>query len=83
MGEVKEGDPIDVLKFTHLSGKAIWSRGKVTVIKPTKFKIQFEGDYYDETTLVEKTSYMIAPYKTRSDNFDWRLGLKEGDLIDC
>ena len=38
---LKEDDPIDVLKFTHLSGKAIWSRGKVITIKPSKLKIQF------------------------------------------
>ena len=32
---------------------------------------------------MDKGSYMIAPYKSRSDNFDWRMGIKEGDLIDC
>lgn len=26
---------------------------------------------------------MIAPYKTKSASFDWRMELKAGDLIDC
>jgi len=26
---------------------------------------------------------MIAPYKSKSLNFDWRMALKAGDLIDC
>ena len=26
---------------------------------------------------------MIAPYKSKSSNFDWRMSLKEGDLVDC
>lgn len=72
-----------MLKYTHLSGKATWSRGKVQNIKPTKLKVAFLNDLYDETTLFDKTSYMIAPYKTKSANFDWRMGLKVGDIIDC
>lgn len=26
---------------------------------------------------------MLAPFKTKSNSFDWRLGLKIGDLVDC
>ena len=26
---------------------------------------------------------MLAPYNTKSQNFEWRMGLKAGDLIDC
>lgn len=26
---------------------------------------------------------MIAPFKTKSSSFDWRMGLKTGDLVDC
>jgi len=26
---------------------------------------------------------MIAPYNTKSQNFDWRMNLKAGDLTDC
>ena len=26
---------------------------------------------------------MMAPYKTKSTNFDWRMQLKAGDLVDC
>jgi hypothetical protein len=80
---LKEGDLVDVLKFSHLSGKATWSRGKVAVIKPTKFRIEFLNDYFNETVTLEKNSYMLAPFKTKSDTFEWRLGLKEGDLVDC
>ena len=83
MDELKEGDLLDVLKFTHLSGKATWSRGKILTIKPTKFKIEFLNDYLDETTSLDKGSYMIAPFKSKSTNFDWRLSLKANDLVDC
>ena len=57
---------IDVLKFSHLSGKATWSRGKILTIKQTKLKIEFLNDYYEENTFFDKNSYMIAPYKTKS-----------------
>ena len=83
MDELKEGDFVDVLKQTHLSGKASWSRGKVLTVKPTKWKIEYLYDYYEETISVDKSSYMIAPYKSRSSTFEWRLGLKAGDVIDC
>lgn len=32
---------------------------------------------------MDKTSYMIAPYLSKSTNFDWRMALKAGDLVDC
>ena len=81
--ELSEGDFLDVLKFSHLSGKAAWSRGKILTVKPNKFKIEFLNDYHDDTISLDKTSYMLAPFKSKSTNFEWRLGLKEGDLIDC
>lgn len=81
--DLKEGDFIDVLKQTHLSGKATWSRGKVVTIKPTKLKIEYCNDYYEETATLDKSSYMIAPYLSKSSNFDWRMALKAGDLVDC
>jgi hypothetical protein len=44
--DLKEGDLVDILKFTHISGKACWSRGKIKAVKSTKFKIEFLNDYY-------------------------------------
>jgi hypothetical protein len=81
--QLQEGDPLDVLKFSHLTGKATWSRGKIIQIKPSKFKIEFLNDYYDESISLDKNSYMIAPYQSKSTTFEWRLALKEGDLVDC
>jgi hypothetical protein len=26
---------------------------------------------------------MIAPFKSKSTNFDWRFTLKAGDVVDC
>lgn len=83
MDELREGDMVDVLKQTHLSGKASWSRGKVLALKPTKIKIEYLHDYYEETISLDRNSYMIAPYKSRSTTFEWRLALQPGDLIDC
>lgn len=74
---------MDVLKQTHLSGKASWSRGKVIGAKPTKLKVEYLNDYYEETISLDRNSYMLAPYKSRSASFDWRLSLKAGDLVDC
>ncbi len=74
---------LDVLKFSQLSGKATWSRGKVLLVKPNKLKIEFLNDYYDENSLFDKNSYMLAPYNTKSQNFEWRMTLKAGDVIDC
>lgn len=73
---------LDVLKFSHLSGKAAWSRGKVVLLKPSKLKVEFLNDYYDESVTLDRNSYMLAPYKSKSHSFEWRLGLKEGDLVD-
>lgn len=63
--------------------KGCWSRGKVISSKISKLKIEYLNDILDECTIVDRNSYMIAPYKSRSKNFDWRMGLKEGDLVDC
>lgn len=52
-------------------------------MKPTKFKVEYLNDYYEETLNIDKNSYMIAPYKSKSQNFDWRMSLKAGDLVDC
>ena len=41
------------------------------------------GDYYEETISLDKGSYMIAPFGSKSANFDWRMTLKVGDLVDC
>ena len=81
--ELQEGDFVDILKFTHISGKACWSRGKIVGVKPTKFKIEFLNDYYEESANIDKNSYIIAPFKTKSTNYEWRMGLKAGDLVDC
>lgn len=74
---------IDVLKLSHLSGKATWSRGKILLVKSSKLKIEYLNDYYEENTFLDKNSYMIAPFKSKSQVFDWRMGLKVGDLVDC
>jgi|688.fasta_scaffold140430_1 hypothetical protein len=63
--------------------KGCWSRGKVISSKISKLKIEYLNDILDECTVVDRNSYMIAPYLSRSKNFDWRMGLKEGDLVDC
>jgi hypothetical protein len=61
----------------------VWSRGRVDFVKTLKLKIAYLNDCLDESIFVDKSSYMIAPYKTKSHNFDWRVTLKAGDLVDC
>jgi hypothetical protein len=72
-----------VLKYSHQSGKATWSRGTVRAVKTAKLKITYLNDCSEETTFIDKNSYMLAPYQSKSANFDWRMTLKAGDCIDC
>lgn len=55
----------------------------MAALKPNKIKIEYLNDCYNETINLDRSSYMIAPFKSRSTSFEWRLGLKAGDLVDC
>jgi ubiquitin C-terminal hydrolase len=75
---LQKGEPIDVLKT--FGGKQNWTRGTFDSKEPSFCKIK----YWGESAL----SYMmnhyleIRPFKSMSTDFEWREGLKEGDLVD-
>ena len=46
--------------------------------------MEYLNDVHEKTINVDRHSFEIAPYQTRSkEDFEWRMGLKEGDIIDC
>lgn len=45
-------------------------------------EIAYLYDGTDKTIRMKKDSPQLAPYKTKSHTFEWRLGLKKGDLVD-
>ena len=53
------------------------------MVKLNKLKVEFLNDYQDQSSFFDKNSYMLAPYNSKSQNFDWRMSLKAGDVIDC
>ena len=62
-----------------------WSRGIID-------KIDLENDYLEilylfdlenKKTVQLKDSYNIAPFRSKSVQFQWRMNLAPGDLVDC
>ena len=61
-----------------------WSKAKIIEItKDSNFNVQFQhsSDYYNR--IIERGSFDIAPYNSKSHDFEWRLSVQIGDVIDA
>ena len=82
----KVGDKVDVLikKETHQDlEKKMWVRGEITKIEDGKYTIRYpKKKYYDEVKYpIEGKN--VRGLGTMTTDWDWRLGLKKFDLVDC
>ena len=81
--DLKEGDMVDVLKTgKSFSDKVSWARGKVLELDDFDVKVEFVDDYNHSTVILRRDSYQIQPYQSKLSTYEWRMNLKEGDLVD-
>ena len=74
---------VDVIKSNGKYDKLVWSRGKVLLCNESYLEVEYLNDVNEKTATVDKTSFQVAEYMTKSKDFDWRMALKVGDLVDC
>jgi len=77
------GDHIDLLKYDTTIKKAYWSRAEIIRRNVGSLDLQFLKDTRGQSRVVDEDSMELAPVGTRSTDFEWRLELKVGDLVDC
>lgn len=75
---LKPGSRVDCLK--SYGGKKHWSRGELTCLDPSLTRVRFLNDNMD--SFIQNKFFDIAPLGTRENDFDWRQGLKVGNLVD-
>ena len=76
--ELREHDLVDVAKsYSNLN---IWSRGKRMHCEGMLDKVRYSND--GSLGYLNRKYTELAPYKTRSLDFDWRQQLKEGEWVD-
>ena len=82
------GDKVDILiqyknSSLSLDDKA-WVRGIILDIKDDEYIIEYPNDsFYDSTIKYPKDSPNILKEGTKTEDWEWRLSLKENDIIDC
>lgn len=81
---LKPGDLIDAAKFCKHETRAIWSRAKVVEADNYKVYVKFlnENNKVYQNKSLSISPFMLAPYKSRSLDFEWRENLEKGDHID-
>lgn len=79
MLSLKAGDQVDVMKYDSLHGVACWSRATILEEFSDFFNIEFHNTLEKTITTKLKSSFEFSPFKTKSHDFDWRLGLTQGD----
>jgi len=84
INSLKEGDLVDAIKIENQYKKMCWSHARVLHVLESHIKIYFLHDREVLCRYIEKTNnaHEIAPYKSRCKDFDWRLSIKKGDVID-
>ena len=79
---MKVGDFVDVIKTSNLTDKICWSRGEIIEVDDDELRISYLYDCSGKKVILKNTSPQIAPFESKTPNFDWRLNLKVGDLVD-
>lgn len=66
---LKENDLVDVIKSNGKYDKLVWSRGKVIIVNQSYLEIQYLNDVNEKTITIDKNSFEIAPYQSKSKDF--------------
>jgi hypothetical protein len=94
---LKEGDLIDCIKNDPHYKKCCWSYARIASVMDTHLKVSFlyERESSNRYILICKKiklnryiekvghAHEIAPQGTKCTDFDWRLSIKVGDIIDA
>jgi ubiquitin carboxyl-terminal hydrolase 34 len=83
--EVQEGDIMDIYvdnkRVHHINDRKIWIRAKVIKVEKEYIVVKSPDEY--GTIAFKKNSFDYAPAGTMTKDYDWRVGLQPGDVIDC
>lgn len=76
--DLKKGDVVDCVK--SFSSRKSWSRAVYDGMDGTMARVRFvnESNY----SFIANPEFEMAPAGTKSTDYDWREGLKVGDLVD-
>ena len=82
INEIKEGEEIDILipskeKYDDM----IWSRGKIISKTENDFTVKVLNNDIPITFSYESFDYALKGTKTK--DWEWRINIKEDDIIDC
>lgn len=81
---LQPGDLLDVIKYDTPTKKATWSRAVFKEVDQDGIiSVEFVNDARRASRDVMNDSIEVAPLGTYSKDFEWRMNLKEGDIIDC
>ena len=80
--ELKEGEEIDVLiQDLEYFNYHVWVRGRIISIEEKTFQVKILNK--DEPLELNFSSFEYAKKGSFTEDWDWRLNLKEGDIVDC
>ena len=80
--ELKEGEEIDVLiQDLDYFNYHVWVRGRIISIEEKTFQVKILNK--DEPLELNFSSFEYAKKGSFTEDWDWRLNLKEGDIVDC
>ena len=80
--DLKEGDELDVLILSkERYYRNVWSRGKILSKNENEFSVSVLN--YQEPITYSNFSFEYALKGTKTLDWDWRINLKEGEIIDC
>lgn len=63
--------------------KMTWSQGKVKEVHGEDIVVTYLYDVHDAEARLHYKSPQLALYRSKSKDFEWRMQLKAGDLVDC
>ena len=85
--EFKVGDKVDVLirykKSKSTFDNYAWVRGIIIDIKDNEYVIEYPSDSEDSTINYPIGSSSVLKEGKKTEDWEWRLSLKENDIIDC
>jgi hypothetical protein len=81
---LKLGDKLDVLKEEKIHGESIkgWAVATIKDIDNNMLECSYDGMNKEELEYFEMSGPRIAPLSSRTDDWEWRNKIKEGDNID-
>ena len=82
--DMQVGVEVDALRVDEeRKKKQVWGRAEIRIVEAERVFVKFANERKTQARWIEKKSWEVQPVGTRTVDYEWRMNLQVGDVIDC